>query len=156
MVGHLIVGQTLAHTTPTVAADLSWSSVRSIVSEVSGSCGSTVSVGCSHQTEGAVDASPAVVGLDEGRGETRPLDATAFGQGFQQTRDGIFRYLRARCQTDDEAADLTAATFERAWRSRDRFRATPAGTRRGCIRSPDGSRSTPRGSPAGVLQGFRV
>lgn len=74
-----------------------------------------------------MDASPATVSLDEGRGETRRLDATAFAQGFQQSRDGVFRYLRARCQTDDEAADLTAATFERAWRSRDRFRGDAGG-----------------------------
>lgn len=74
-----------------------------------------------------MDASPAIAGLDEGQRETGSLDATAFAEGFQKSREGVFRYLRARCQTDDEAADLTAATFERAWRSRDRFRGDAGG-----------------------------
>lgn len=39
----------------------------------------------------------------------------------------MFRCPRTRCQTDDEAADLTPATFELAWRSRDRFRGDAVG-----------------------------
>ena len=76
-----------------------------------------------------MEANPAaIVGIDEAREETRPLDADGFVRLFENSRDGLFRYLRARCATDDEAADLTAATFERAWRSRDRFRGSKSGS----------------------------
>ena len=46
----------------------------------------------------------------------------------------IFRYLRARVESDDDAAELTAVTFERAIRSHDRFRTRGAGERAWLIR----------------------
>lgn len=77
-----------------------------------------------------MEASPgAAIRIDEARAEVRPLDAEGFVSLVETSRDALFRYLRARCQTDDEAADLTAATYERAWRSRDRFRGSESGAR---------------------------
>jgi RNA polymerase sigma factor (sigma-70 family) len=34
----------------------------------------------------------------------------------------IYAYCRYRCRSDAEAEDLAARTFEKAWRSRDRYR----------------------------------
>lgn len=87
------------------------------------------SVGCNQEAEGVVEASPAAtIDGDEAREDARPLDADGFVRLFESSYDGVFRYLRARCPTDDEAADLTATAFERAWQSRHRFRGSSSGS----------------------------
>ena len=76
-----------------------------------------------------MEAGPAaIVNGGEPREGARPLDADEFERLFESTHDGLFRYLRARSQSDDEAADLTATAFERAWRSRHRFRGSGPGS----------------------------
>jgi len=45
---------------------------------------------------------------------TAPVD---FALLYQECRLPVYRFLRSRSRSDDEAADLTAATFERALRS---------------------------------------
>jgi RNA polymerase sigma-70 factor (ECF subfamily) len=60
----------------------------------------------------------------EGRGVSS--DETAdFVRAYERHRAPVFRYLRGRTPTDEDAADLTAATFERAWTARHSFRGTP-------------------------------
>ncbi len=41
-------------------------------------------------------------------------DREAFGALYVAHRETVFRYLRARCGSDDDALDLTGVTFERA------------------------------------------
>ncbi len=41
-------------------------------------------------------------------------DQAAFAELYVQHRDRVFRFLRARCASDDDALELTATTFERA------------------------------------------
>ena len=59
--------------------------------------------------------------------EPERLDAAAFGILYQTHRLAVFRYLRARTQTEDEALDLAAVTFERAFASLHRFRRRDGG-----------------------------
>lgn len=47
--------------------------------------------------------------------------AAAFATLYQECRLPVFRYLRSRSRSDDEAADLAAVAFERALRSIDRY-----------------------------------
>lgn len=54
------------------------------------------------------------------------LDQATFAAYYERHRDAIFRYHRARCSSDEEAADATATTFERAWRARNHFRGPQA------------------------------
>ncbi len=60
-------------------------------------------------------------GADDGTSAI-PLSEAEFIGRYRQWRDPVYRYLRARCPTDDDAADLTASAFERAWRARHTFR----------------------------------
>lgn len=46
----------------------------------------------------------------------------------------VFRYLRARVESDDEAGELTAMTFERAIHAHDRFRPRAGGERAWLLR----------------------
>ncbi len=41
-------------------------------------------------------------------------DLAAFAPLYEAHRDAVYRYLRARCRTEDDAVELTAVTFERA------------------------------------------
>lgn len=52
-------------------------------------------------------------------------DRSAFASIYERYRVPVFRYLRARTASDDEAQELAAMTFERALQAIDRFR--PAG-----------------------------
>ncbi len=52
-------------------------------------------------------------------------DAAAFGLLYRRHRLAVFRYLRTRTGTDDDAADLTAIAFERALVAMPRY--TPSG-----------------------------
>ena len=42
-------------------------------------------------------------------------DRAAFATLYVRYRETVFRYLRARCTSDDDALELTAITFERAF-----------------------------------------
>jgi RNA polymerase sigma-70 factor (ECF subfamily) len=64
---------------------------------------------------------------EDERGEPRALDSADFAGMFRRHRLDVFRYLRARTLSDEDAADLTATTFERAYRQRDRYRPHPDG-----------------------------
>jgi RNA polymerase sigma-70 factor, ECF subfamily len=64
---------------------------------------------------------------EDERGESGPLDPAAFAALYEAHRLDVFRYLRARNLADEDAADLTAATFERAFRMRHRYRPHPDG-----------------------------
>ena len=50
-----------------------------------------------------------------------------FGELYVRYRDPVFRYLRRLCGSEDEAADLTALTFERALAKLHGFRGDGAG-----------------------------
>jgi RNA polymerase sigma-70 factor, ECF subfamily len=52
-------------------------------------------------------------------------DPHAFGLLYERHRLAVFRYLRTRTVSDDDAGDLTAAVFERALAAIPRYR--PAG-----------------------------
>lgn len=62
------------------------------------------------------------------------LDASTFGQVYQQHRLSVYRYLRARTPTDADALDLAADTFERAYASIGRFRPRDGGVRAWLLR----------------------
>lgn len=55
------------------------------------------------------------------------LDAATFGLVYQQHRLSVYRYLRARTRSDDDALELTAVTFERAFKGLGRFRRRDGG-----------------------------
>jgi RNA polymerase sigma-70 factor (ECF subfamily) len=50
-------------------------------------------------------------------------DPAAFQTLYETYRLPVYRYLRSRLTSDDDAADLAALTFERAFRSLSRYRA---------------------------------
>src|SRR4051794_2990949 len=50
------------------------------------------------------------------------LDPDAFWLLYERHRPAVYRYLRARTTQDEDAADLTATTFERAFVSIGRYR----------------------------------
>jgi len=54
-------------------------------------------------------------------------DPARFAAIYGRYRLPVFRYLRARGETEDGAADLTGATFERALRALPRYRSRGGG-----------------------------
>lgn len=54
-------------------------------------------------------------------------ETASFADVYEQHRLSVYRYLRARTRSDDDALDLTALTFERAFRNLHRFRARDGG-----------------------------
>lgn len=54
-------------------------------------------------------------------------DPNAFGALYESHRLAVYRYLRTRTATEDDAIELTSITFERALRSIDRFRPSGGG-----------------------------
>jgi RNA polymerase sigma-70 factor, ECF subfamily len=54
-------------------------------------------------------------------------DPAAFADLYVRHRELVFRYLRARSRTDDDAIELTAVTFERALGSIGRYRPIDGG-----------------------------
>jgi RNA polymerase sigma-70 factor (ECF subfamily) len=50
-----------------------------------------------------------------------------FARAYERYRLPIYRYLRARGTTDDDALDLTAVTFERAFAKRHAFQSRDGG-----------------------------
>lgn len=59
--------------------------------------------------------------------EAERLDPSSFGLIYETHRLSVFRYLRARTQSDADALDLAADTFERAFASLGRFRRRDGG-----------------------------
>ena len=59
--------------------------------------------------------------------EPERLDPATFGLLYQKHRLSVYRYLRARTQSDEDALDLAAVTFERAFISLGRFRRSGGG-----------------------------
>lgn len=62
-----------------------------------------------------------------GRSRDATIDRAEFGELYVRYRDPVFRYVRRLCGSEDEAADLTALTFERALAKLDGFRGDGAG-----------------------------
>jgi RNA polymerase sigma-70 factor (ECF subfamily) len=54
-------------------------------------------------------------------------DPAAFGILYERHRLAVFRYLRTRTRTEDDAAELTAVAFERALAAMPRYRPTGGG-----------------------------
>jgi RNA polymerase sigma-70 factor, ECF subfamily len=54
-------------------------------------------------------------------------DRTAFAALYVRHREAVYRYLRARCDNDDDAVELTAVTFERALAAMPRYTSRAGG-----------------------------
>jgi RNA polymerase sigma-70 factor, ECF subfamily len=54
-------------------------------------------------------------------------DRRAFAAIYERYRTPVYRYLRARSTSDDEAQELAAMTFERALQAIDRFQSSGGG-----------------------------
>lgn len=54
-------------------------------------------------------------------------DPEAFGLLYERHRLAVFRYLRTRTQSEDDAGELTAVVFERALTAIPRYRSTGGG-----------------------------
>ena len=59
--------------------------------------------------------------------EPERLDASTFGLIYEQHRLSVYRYLRARTRSEDEALELAAVTFERAFSHLGGFRRRDGG-----------------------------
>jgi RNA polymerase sigma factor (sigma-70 family) len=68
--------------------------------------------------------------------ETEPerLDPSAFGLLYEKHRLSVYRNLRARTRSDEDALDLAATTFERAFGSLGRFRRRDGGVQAWLLR----------------------
>lgn len=55
------------------------------------------------------------------------LDPAAFGILYERHRLAVFRYLRTRTASEDDAADLTAVAFEKALTAMPRYRPSGGG-----------------------------
>jgi RNA polymerase sigma-70 factor (ECF subfamily) len=62
------------------------------------------------------------------------LDVSDFGHLYETHRLSVYRYLRARTQSDEDALDLAATTFERAFRGLNRFRRHDGGAQAWLLR----------------------
>jgi RNA polymerase sigma-70 factor (ECF subfamily) len=58
----------------------------------------------------------------------------AFGPIYERHREAVWRYLRGRCGSDDDALELTAVTFERALTGIGRYRPRGGGMRAWLLR----------------------
>ena len=61
-------------------------------------------------------------------------DPEAFGLLYERHRLAVFRYLRTRMPSEDDAGELTAVVFERALKSIPRYRRTGGGIAEWLIR----------------------
>jgi RNA polymerase sigma-70 factor (ECF subfamily) len=68
------------------------------------------------------DGEAPVVGLDDELALAARTDPEAFGLLYRRHRLSVYRYLRSRTGSDDDAIDLTAITFERALVAMQRYR----------------------------------
>lgn len=64
---------------------------------------------------------------DEALARAAAADRRAFAAIYERYRTPVFRYLRARTASDDEAQELSAMTFERALQAIDRFQPVGGG-----------------------------
>lgn len=69
------------------------------------------------------------VDLDDDLALAARNDVAAFETLYVQHRSAVYRYLRTRTTDGDDAADLTALTFERAFIAISRYRPGGAGVR---------------------------
>jgi RNA polymerase sigma factor (sigma-70 family) len=68
--------------------------------------------------DGASAETPvATVGPNDGGPIARTQTPASFVVLYEECRAPLYRFLRSRSRSDDEAADLTATAFERALRS---------------------------------------
>ncbi len=67
--------------------------------------------------------------LDERDMAAARTDARRFGPVYERHRTPVYRYLRGRTTSDEEAADLAATTFERAIAALDSYRPAGSGPR---------------------------
>ena len=83
-----------------------------------------------------VDQDPraAVDAVEGAEMEPERLDPALFGSLYQKHRLSVYRYLRARTQSDADALDLAADTFERAFASLGRFRRRDGGVQAWLLR----------------------
>jgi RNA polymerase sigma-70 factor (ECF subfamily) len=70
-----------------------------------------------------------VFDLDDDLAVAAQMDIAAFEPLYVRHRSAVFRYLRTRTTNGDDAADLTALTFERAIVAIGRYRPGGAGVR---------------------------
>ncbi len=54
--------------------------------------------------------------------DEREQDSDTFAALYRLYRDGVYRYIRTRTQSDEDAVDLTQHVFLRAFENIDRFR----------------------------------
>ena len=81
-------------------------------------------------------------------------DPAAFGAVYQRHRDAVFRYLRTRTPSEDDAAELTAVTFERALSAIDRYRPSGGGIAAWLLRiARNAAIDAARRTPAAPLPG---
>lgn len=59
-------------------------------------------------------------------------DSGAFAKLYLRQRVSVFRYLRARCRSEDDAPELTAVTSEKALGGIGRYRPREVASERGC------------------------
>lgn len=69
-----------------------------------------------------MDNSALAADVSDHRDRARPLGAEEFVVQYERWRQPIYRYMRSRSGSDEEAADLAATAFERAWAARRTFR----------------------------------
>jgi RNA polymerase sigma-70 factor (ECF subfamily) len=74
-----------------------------------------------------LDSSAEAEGRDEELAAAARTDSQAFALLYRRHHLGVFRFLRARTASNDEAADLTAVVFERAFAARGRYRPSSGG-----------------------------
>jgi len=74
-----------------------------------------------------VDGSVEAEGRDEELAAAARTDSHAFALLYRRHHLGVFRFLRARTASNDEAADLTAVVFERAFAAMGRYRPSGGG-----------------------------
>ena len=72
-------------------------------------------------------ADPRTLERDEELALEARADPHAFGVLYQRHRLAVFRYLRTRTASEDDAAELTAITFERALTAMARYRSSGGG-----------------------------
>jgi RNA polymerase sigma-70 factor, ECF subfamily len=64
---------------------------------------------------------------DDALAQAAALDPRAFAAIYERNRTSVYRYLRSRTTSDDEAGELCAVTFERALAAIGRFRSSGGG-----------------------------
>ena len=74
-----------------------------------------------------LDSSAEAEGRDEELAAAAQTDSQAFALLYRRHQMDIFRFLRARTGSNDEAADLTAVVFERALTAIGRYRPSGGG-----------------------------